>query len=54
MTTVFYIAAAVAVFSTLMAITRANAVHALLYMITSLLSASSMQARLWCCLCSSS
>ena len=40
MTTVFYIAAAVAVFSTLMAITRANAVHALLYMITSLLSAS--------------
>ena len=40
MTYVFYIAAAVAVFSTFMAITRANAVHALLYMITSLLSSS--------------
>lgn len=40
MTIVFYIAATVAVVSTLLAITRANAVHALLYMITSLLAAS--------------
>lgn len=37
---VFYIAATVAVVSTLLAVTRANAVHALLYMITSLLAAS--------------
>lgn len=35
---VFYAAAAVAVFSTAMVITRLNAVHALLYMITSLLA----------------
>jgi len=34
----FFIAAAVAVFSTLMVITRRNAVHALLYLIVSLLS----------------
>ncbi len=34
----FYIAAAVAIFSTIMTITRLNAVHALLYMILSLLS----------------
>lgn len=34
----FYIAAAVAVISTLMVITRLNAVHALLYLIVSLLS----------------
>jgi NADH-quinone oxidoreductase subunit J len=37
---VFYIASAVAVVSTFMAITRFNAVHALLYMIISLLSGS--------------
>lgn len=37
---VFYAAAAVAVFSTAMVITRLNAVHALLYMITSLLAVS--------------
>ena len=35
---VFYTAAAVAIFSTGMVITRLNAVHALLYMITSLLA----------------
>lgn len=34
----FYFAAAIALFSTLMVITRHNAVHALLYMIISLLS----------------
>lgn len=34
----FYIAAAVAVFATLMVITRLNAVHALLYLIVSLLA----------------
>jgi NADH-quinone oxidoreductase subunit J len=34
----FYIAAAIALFSTLMVITRLNAVHALLYLILSLLS----------------
>jgi NADH-quinone oxidoreductase subunit J len=38
MTLVFYIAAAVAIFSTLMVITRLNAVHALLYFIVSLLA----------------
>jgi len=35
---VFYIASIVAIFSTIMVITRANAVHALLYMIVSLFS----------------
>ncbi len=40
MNTVFYISAAIAVISTLMVITRANAVHALLYFIVSLLSVS--------------
>lgn len=40
MTIVFYIAAAVAILSTLMVITRKNAVHALLYMIVSLFSAA--------------
>jgi NADH-quinone oxidoreductase subunit J len=35
---VFYISAAIAVISTLMVITRLNAVHALLYLIVSLLS----------------
>jgi NADH-quinone oxidoreductase subunit J len=40
MNVIFYIAAAVAVISTLLAVTRLNAVHALLYMITSLLSVS--------------
>lgn len=35
---VFYVAATVAVLSTLMVITRLNAVHALLYMVLSLLS----------------
>jgi NADH-quinone oxidoreductase subunit J len=38
MTTAFYIAALVAVFSTLMMLTRLNAVHALLYLIVSLLA----------------
>jgi len=38
MTIVFYLSAAVAVFATIMVITRLNAVHALLYMIMSLLS----------------
>jgi len=42
MTTVFYIAAAVAVASTLMVITRLNAVHALLYLVGSLLSVAVM------------
>jgi len=36
----FYIAAAVAIIATLMAITRTNTVHALLYMILSLLAVS--------------
>lgn len=38
MSAAFYIAAAIAVISTLMVITRKNAVHALLYLIVSLLS----------------
>ncbi len=38
MNTLFYIAAAVAVISTFMVLTRLNAVHALLYLIVSLLS----------------
>jgi NADH-quinone oxidoreductase subunit J len=38
MNTVFYIASAVAILSTIMVITRTNAVHALLYLILSLLS----------------
>jgi NADH-quinone oxidoreductase subunit J len=38
MTLVFYIAAAVAVIATVLVITRTNAVHALLYLIVSLLS----------------
>ena len=38
MTIVFYVAAAVAVFSTVMMITRLHAVHALLYLIVSLLA----------------
>jgi NADH-quinone oxidoreductase subunit J len=40
MNTPFYISAAVAIVSTLMVITRSNAVHALLYLIVSLLSAA--------------
>ncbi len=40
MNSVFYIASGVAVISTLLAITRTNAVHSLLYMITSLLAGS--------------
>ena len=40
MNVVFYIAAAVAVTATLLVITRTNAVHALLYLIVSLLSAA--------------
>jgi NADH-quinone oxidoreductase subunit J len=40
MNALFYIAAAVAVLSTLMVITRAHAVHALLYLIVSLLAAA--------------
>jgi NADH-quinone oxidoreductase subunit J len=38
MTLIFYIAAAVAVIATVLVITRTNAVHALLYLIVSLLS----------------
>jgi NADH-quinone oxidoreductase subunit J len=38
MTAIFYIAAAIAVISTVLVITRTNAVHALLYLIVSLLS----------------
>jgi NADH-quinone oxidoreductase subunit J len=38
MNTVFYIAAAVALISTMMVITRLNAIHALLYLIVSLLA----------------
>ena len=38
MNLVFYLSAAVSVVATLMVITRVNAVHALLYMIVSLLS----------------
>ena len=38
MTSVFYVAGAVALVSTLLVITRASAVHALLYLIVSLLS----------------
>ena len=38
MTLIYYMAAAVAVIATAMVITRSNAVHALLYMIVSLLS----------------
>src|SRR5258707_231214 len=38
MQALFYVAAAVAIFSTLMTITRLNAVHALLYLIVSLLA----------------
>lgn len=40
MNTIFYIAAAIALFSTLMAITGRNAIHALLFLIVSLLSIS--------------
>ena len=40
MNAVFYISASVAVLATLMAITRLNAVHALLYLIVSLLAAA--------------
>lgn len=42
MISAFYIAAVIAVFSTVMAITRVNAVHALLYLIVSLLSVAVM------------
>ncbi len=38
MTIIFYIASIIAIFSTIMVITRLNAVHALLYLIVSLLS----------------
>lgn len=38
MTFVFYLSAAVAIYATIMVITRVNAVHALLYMIVSLFS----------------
>jgi len=38
MNVIFFLAAAVAIFSTIMVITRLNAVHALLYLIVSLLS----------------
>lgn len=40
MNTAFYIAAIIAIFSTLMVVTRLNAVHALLYLIISLLAVS--------------
>jgi len=40
MTTVFYIAGAVAIAATIMMLTRLNAVHALLYLIVSLLAAA--------------
>jgi NADH-quinone oxidoreductase subunit J len=40
MTVIFYIAAVIAILSTLMVITRKNAVHALLYLVVSLLSAA--------------
>jgi NADH-quinone oxidoreductase subunit J len=40
MTTLFYLAAVVAIFSTIMVITRLNPTHALLYFILSLLSAA--------------
>jgi NADH-quinone oxidoreductase subunit J len=40
MNLIFYIASAVAIFSTIMVITRLNAVHALLYLIVSLLAVS--------------
>ena len=40
MNVVFYVAATVAVISTLLAITRLNAVHSLLYLVTSLLAIS--------------
>lgn len=42
MNAVFYVAATVAVASTLMVITRLNAVHALLYLVVSLLSVAVM------------
>ena len=38
MTVIFYISAAVAIISTIMVITRLNAIHALLYLVVSLLS----------------
>jgi NADH-quinone oxidoreductase subunit J len=38
MTAAFYIAAAVAIFATIVALTRLNAVHALLYLVVSLLA----------------
>ncbi len=40
MNVAFYIAAAVAVISTFMVITRANAIHALLYLVVSFLSSA--------------
>lgn len=40
MNTIFYIAAAIALFSTVMAVTGKNAIHALLFLILSLLSIS--------------
>jgi NADH-quinone oxidoreductase subunit J len=40
MTVIFYISAIVAVFSTVMVITRYNAIHALLYLVVSLLAVS--------------
>ncbi len=40
MNTLFYLAAAVAILATLLVITRAHAVHALLYLIVSLLAAA--------------
>ena len=42
MTVFFYIAALIAIFSTIMVITRTNVIHALLYMVVSLLSTAVM------------
>ncbi len=42
MTVFFYIAAIIAIFSTLMVISRTNVIHALLYMVVSLLSTAVM------------
>ena len=46
MTALFYIASILAVVSTFMAISRANAVHALLYLVVSLLGAAAVMAAL--------
>ena len=45
----FYISGLVAIVSTILVITRANAVHALLYMITSLLAVAAVFFSAGCC-----